>query len=90
MNEHRLLEELKQLHDELQQADSVDEEARELLDSLSKDIQNLIGSGAEAGIEGHSALQKRLLVVGERFEESHPQLVSLARNISDMLSNLGI
>lgn len=79
---HRLL---RQLHDELGRAGSVDDESRELLELVADDI-GALSTSREAASE-HAPALKRLAV---RFESDHPALAATARQVADLLAKAGI
>jgi hypothetical protein len=76
---------LRQLHEELGSAESIDEESRHLLGLIVKDVGAL--STAQGSVAGHVPTLKRLAV---RFESEHPSLAAVARQIADLLAKAGI
>lgn len=94
MPEKRLREELTRLHDELEQASSVDRASRELLEDLMTDIRRLLdappaASGGEDD-EDDDGLADRLGDAVRHFEDEHPNLAVAVGRIATALSNLGI
>ena len=82
---------LQQLHEELGNASRVDPESERLLRELLEDISVLLarrGGSAEPG--AHASLADRLLEASNRFEESHPGLVSAIGRVADALSRSGV
>jgi hypothetical protein len=85
MSPQDLQELLRQLHQELGKADSVDAGSRELLALVARDIDALSGAGDEAS--AHVPALERLAV---RFESDHPGLSAVARQVADALAKAGI
>ncbi|MBT4818065.1 MAG: DUF4404 family protein [Lentisphaerae bacterium] len=86
-----LQEDLQVLHGKLRQVQSLDEEGENVLRAVRTEITRLLGDGEGAGyLESPIPLSERLSVAVEDLEEQHPTLVTLMRDVSDMLSNLGI
>ena len=71
---------LKRLHEELGHARSLDDESRELLAVVSRDIATLTAAVDDAA--GH--------VPAVRFESEHPALSAVARQLVDALGKAGI
>jgi hypothetical protein len=76
---------LRQLHDELGSAESIDDESRQLLGLIAEDVGAL--SAEQGGVSGHVPALKRLAV---QFESEHPSLAAVARQIADLLAKAGI
>jgi hypothetical protein len=90
MERQRLRQRLEELHRELEQTESVeDESARRLLEELMDDIREILGRSEEAE-ESHAPFLERLQEATLRFEESHPRLARTAARVVDALSSLGI
>ena len=85
MNTQELHQLLRQLHVELGKSTSLDDQSRELLGVVARDIGALTEARAEAS--GHVPALERLAV---RFESDHPALSSVARQIADALAKAGI
>jgi hypothetical protein len=91
MPEKRLREELSRLHDELEQASSVDRASRELLEDLVTDIRRLLDAPpADSEPEEDDGLAERLGDAVRHFEDEHPNLAVAVGRIATALSNLGI
>lgn len=90
MTHERLHELLGQVHQELERADSIDDESRELMFEVSDDIRYLLESGKdrdEAEREGMSdRLDSLLLAFGSR----HPRIASMIEEVIDTLAKMGI
>lgn len=85
MNTQELHQLLRQLHDELGKAAALDDESRELLGVVARDIGALTEAREEAS--GHVPGLERIAV---RFESDHPALSAVARQIADALAKAGI
>ena len=85
MDEQKLRETLAQLHTELEQAQSVDPNTRELLSHLMQDIQGVL---VEESPTGYSGLAKRLANAVQQLESAHPNLVLTIGNVLDHLANV--
>jgi predicted component of type VI protein secretion system len=72
----------------IQETGSLDDQGRELLEELDRDIHALLGRSSE---ELHaSTIQGRLREAIAHFEVSHPTLTALLSELSTILSNAGI
>lgn len=85
MAEKTLPELLRQLHEELGWADSLDDESRRLLGVVARDIEALGACPATAG--DHVPALERLAV---RFDADHPALSAVVRQLMDALAKAGI
>lgn len=85
MTESTLPELLRRLHEELGWSDSLDEESRELLGVVARDIEALAAKSAAVG--HHVPTLERLAV---RFDSDHPALSAVARQLLDALAKAGI
>jgi hypothetical protein len=81
---------LAELHAELENVDALDAEARDSLEKVMRDIQDLLARAE--GDEDHEApsLADRLRDAGRHFEESHPALTATLGRVVDALAALGI
>jgi hypothetical protein len=84
---HKLLD---QLHDEINNAGTVDEKGNQLLRDLDGDIRALLERSE--GLSGHSesSLIERLESALDHFEVTHPDLTMLISRLLESLSNAGI
>ncbi|HNT24856.1 MAG TPA: DUF4404 family protein [Anaerolineales bacterium] len=83
-----LQQKLTELHAEIDEAQDVDEEARQMLVHLQQDIQRLLGQSSDA--EVHRSLTGRLTQAIKQFEVSHPDLTWSMGQLVDLLARLGI
>jgi hypothetical protein len=81
---------LQQLHDEINNTQSIDEKGRELLRDLDGDIRELLGRSGETQMEVHPTILQRLDDAIGHFEVTHPELTSLISKLLASLSNAGI
>ena len=89
MDKQQLHTTLEQLHGELQQIESVDENERQILQKLMSDIKKLVE--AEDSDQHHVARLDEGLREGiELLEASHPRATMLMGQVIDSLSKIGI
>ena len=89
MERKELQRTLASLHEELRRSQPLDDDARELLETLARDIERQLHPGAREP-EVLDALGRRLGEAIERFEESHPALTAAVNRVADALARLGI
>jgi hypothetical protein len=90
MGNDRLQSTLRQLHDELTQAEGVDPETLARLQALTDEIELALarrGTESPADVEPHASGLKDLLL---KFEADHPQLSVAAGRVADALAAMGI
>jgi hypothetical protein len=90
MEQQQLHERLKQLHTELQQIDSVDDDSRAMLQNIEDDIQTLLNAKESDRRRQYKGFGERLRDGIERFEASHPDLALTMGQLADMLAKIGI
>jgi septal ring factor EnvC (AmiA/AmiB activator) len=88
--QQQLHERLKQLHAELQQVESVDDESRALLQKLEGDISDLLQTNESESSPQYKGFGEGLRAGIERFEASHPDLALTMGQLADMLAKIGI
>lgn len=77
---------LAQLHKELQRAEDVDIEAREILQKLHRDVERL-----EVPDRGElESVLDRVKGLESRFAAKHPLLEQLASELADAIAKMGI
>ncbi len=79
---------LEKVHAAIQDAESVDEQGRELLKGLSQDIRDLLDRTEDR--PSMPSVNKRLRDSIRHFEVTHPTLTALLSELSAILSNAGI
>ena len=77
---------LAQLSKELQRSEDFDIEARQLLDDLHKDVDQIEASG---GVRVEPMLD-RIKELEARFASKHPALERIGRELADALAKMGI
>ena len=83
------------MHERLSAASSVDVESRELLGTLTRDIERALG-GARAAAAGPAQVVAgqvavpRLEALAVQFQAGHPQLAEVLRQLIDALGKAGI
>jgi hypothetical protein len=90
MDKGRLQTRLEQLHGELQQIESVDENERQILQQLMSDIKKLVEEGQTDQHHVYDRLGEGLREGIERFEASHPRATMLMGQVVDALAKMGI
>ena len=89
MNKHALRA-LKELHEQLRNAELPSDSDRDLVKHLQNDIEKLLANAAAASAMEHQSLIKDLQEAAQRFEVSHPQLTAVIGRVVDSLSAMGI
>ncbi len=88
MEKQRLRELLEQLHQELEQTNTVDESTEDVLADLREDICRLVQD--ETCIEDEQeGLTERLNNAVGHFEEDHPKLSMVMQHVLDSLARMG-
>ena len=91
MSQESLREMLARIHERLAQADSVDAESRDLLATVMRDIERMLGrGGTNAAATPPAAAVPRLEALAVQFEADHPGIAQLLRQIIDALQKAGI
>jgi hypothetical protein len=86
MAQETLRELLAQLHARLGQADSLDDESRKLLTTLSQDIERALGRVSEETAPTRNSLEGAAV----QLEADHPALANIVRQLVDALGKAGI
>ena len=97
MDKSELLKTLEAVHAELAEAQSVDDETRQLLDTLTKDLERLSEQSDAASAEDAEqptaeaqALATQVQDLVLQFEADHPKLTTALNQVAGALANLGI
>ncbi len=90
MDTQNLYKRLQELHRELQQIESVDENERRALEQLMADIQELQERKEGQPIQRYSRLSERLKDGVAQLEASHPNVTMLMSQVIDRLAKMGI
>jgi len=83
--DEKLRQSLEQLHTELEQTQSLDDETRKLLEHLMQDIQTVLQSSSP---KSYALLGKRLRDAIQELQESHPSLVLTIGRVLDHLAQV--
>lgn len=86
MSDEKLNDLLTQVHEHLQQQTSLDEQGQELLQQVLRDIKNT--SAGE--VELQQDLSDRIEQQAVEFEQAHPTLAEILRQIMDTLGRIGV
>jgi predicted nucleic acid-binding Zn-ribbon protein len=89
MDNEQLRTQLEDLHAELQKAEALDPQQRELLQALANDINQLLSRNENEPYH-YRSLGERLSEDVARLEASHPQITLLMRRAIDSLAYLGV
>lgn len=90
MNQNELQKTLAALQAELNDAKTVDDSTRAMLQALAADIDRLSSKEAENSDEDVEPLSERVQDMVLKFETEHPQLTTALNQVSAALANLGI
>ena len=87
MTEETLRQLLARVHERLSSSSTIDPEARDLLATVMRDIDGALGKGKAS--PGRSP-RPRLEALAVRFEDEHPAMAQLLRQIGALLGQAGI
>lgn len=91
MQAEQLKENLRQLHQQLQQGGRVDDELQQLLGVLNQDIETILEQEEERIADENSfGLTQRAQELTARFAAEHPTLAPALHELTRLLSNMGI
>ena len=85
MSHQELIDALKVVHEQLSEADHLDQDDVEKLRQTMDEIQ-----AALVDQEGSESLSERISGSARSFEESHPVLTKTLGRVADMLQQMGI
>lgn len=88
MADEKLHQLLTQVHEQLQQQDSLDEESQALLQQVLSDVKT--ASGSDNLDEISQDLTDRIEQQAVQFEQAHPTLAEILRQIMDTLGRIGV
>jgi 1,6-anhydro-N-acetylmuramate kinase len=77
---------LARIHKELQRAEDANTEAREILQGLNRDVEQL----EEAGDTEIESIVNRARQLESRFAANHPVLEQTARELADAIAKMGV
>ena len=78
------------LHSELSDALRADPKSKETLREVMQDINRLIDARTDDAAAPHGALPGKLERIAVQFEADHPTLAASARQLVDLLGEVGI
>jgi len=84
MPQQEIKEQLKALHQALKDSPELDQESHELLLKIADDISGIEGSSDFSDLS--DAVQEQVI----RFEQEHPALSAILRQITDTLGRIGV
>jgi predicted transcriptional regulator len=92
MPREKLNQSLKELQDELDRSERVDDQQAALLRELSGDIERLLESHEESKDDDSplEELNERITELAASFESDHPRLAATVRRVMSSLSAMGI
>jgi hypothetical protein len=90
MEKQRLQETLAELHESLTGVERLDQETRELVETVVDDLQRLVQQDGEVSSVEVQPVTHNLQELLLRFETEHPQLTGIINRIAGSLANLGI
>jgi hypothetical protein len=90
MDSKELRKLLRQLHDEVEKKQVVDEKDGELLRDIEGELCTLLERSEENPVQLHGSFIQRLEGALDHFEITHPDLTMLISKLLDSLSNAGI
>lgn len=88
MEQQKLMELLKTLHQELEQVDSVDETTEVVLSNLRADMQRLLDEKVPS-LKKDAPLMERMNVALDHFETDHPKLSMTIQHLLESLARMG-
>lgn len=88
MSDEKLHQLLNQVHEQLKQQDSIDGESQALLQQVLTDIKAASGSDSTDDIP--QDLSDRIEQQAVEFEQAHPTLSGVLRQIMDTLGRIGV
>ena len=89
MSREALRTTLASLHETLNETSDVDDDTRELLSSITTDIQRLLSDDGSV-VEPDDSLTERIADISRDFDAHHLMIGGLLQRLSDGLANLGI
>jgi len=90
MEKSELRQTLERVHAELADAQSVDDETRQLLTRLTDDIRRLSEQDGGATAESVDPLAGQVQDLVLQFESDHPKLTTALNQVAGALADLGI
>lgn len=85
-----LKQSLEKLHERLINTSSIDEESKEMLRKLIKDIREVLDKAEVTSVKKHQSIIEGLKEEAQKFELSHPELAGAINIVINGLQSLGI
>mgnify|MGYP000269701776 CR=1 FL=1 len=87
MADEKLHQLLTKVHEQLQQQNSLDEQSQKLLQQVLLDVKDATDNGT---VELQQDLSERIEQQAVQFEQAHPTLAEILRQIMDTLGRIGV
>ena len=87
MADEKLHQLLTKVHEQLQQKNSLDEQSQKLLQQVLLDVKDATDNGT---VELQQDLSERIEQQAVQFEQAHPTLAEILRQIMDTLGRIGV
>jgi hypothetical protein len=87
---NQLQQTLAELHESLVHVDQLDDETRQLMRTLTDDLQRLLEQEGKWQAEDVEPVSNKLQDLLLRFETEHPQISGILGRLASSLANLGI
>ena len=81
---------LQQLHDVINNIQTVDDKGYELLEDIEEDIRALLMRSGDQSAKARASMIRRLELAVSHFEATHPDLTELLAKVMNDLSNAGV
>lgn len=85
MDQSKLNQKLEDLHDQLDKTPVTDDASRQMVQHLKGDIQTVLVKPSPAA---HASLRARLDLAAAHFEDSHPDLTLMLKQVIDHLAQV--
>jgi hypothetical protein len=90
MDDKELRKLLQELREEIKKSKAVDEKGRKLLNSLDKDIHDLLEIPENKPVQLHPTVVQRFREAREHFEVTHPGITANLSKLLNTLSTIGL
>lgn len=90
MPRNQLQSSLSELHESLTNVEQLDDETRQMMETLAADLQRLLRKEGELSADDVAPVSNRLQELLLRFETEHPQITGILGRLASSLANLGI
>ena len=90
MDDQKVQKLLEELQKEIQHTDDVDEDGKNLLKEIDKEVHELLTRTGSGPIQIHPTLVERFESTIDLLEVTHPRITNYLAELLDILSNAGI